>query len=140
MPQSDKNDTLLNKIDAKKKFPLSRTTRIILFFFLVSIEYSINVSSGLLSSASKIIKDSLKMNDTDFGLFGCIHCVFRGTCILLSRSGKRRLRHRYHYVCGGRPALCHRRSKLLLKDEENPKRIKKNHRGRTPRWFFVCQS
>ena len=77
MPQSDKNDTLLNKIDAKKKFPLSRTTRIILFFFLVSIEYSINVSSGLLSSASKIIKDSLKMNDTDFGLFGTCYGIGR---------------------------------------------------------------
>ena len=106
MPQSDKNDTLLNKIDAKKKFPLSRTTRIILFFFLVSIEYSINVSSGLLSSASKIIKDSLKMNDTDFGLFGTCYGIGRVLGSLFFMLASDTLNRKYILISNSESNIC----------------------------------
>lgn len=52
------------------QIPLSRTTRFILFLIMISLEGSMNISSGLLSSASKSIKSSLNLNDKQFGMFG----------------------------------------------------------------------
>ena len=60
--------------DSKPKAPtritLSRGYRIFLWACLVSVECAINNSSGLLSSASKTIKATLKLNDKQFGLVG----------------------------------------------------------------------
>lgn len=53
-----------------KKARLSRCYRVFLFFIMVSIEGIMNVSSGILSSASKEIKSELNINDTTFGSFG----------------------------------------------------------------------
>jgi hypothetical protein len=49
---------------------LSRGYRIFLWACLVSVESAINNSSGLLSSASKVIKATLNLNDKEFGLVG----------------------------------------------------------------------
>ena len=54
----------------KRKVILSRCYRLFLFFIMVSVEGAMNISSGLLSSATKEIKKSLKMNDAKFGMFG----------------------------------------------------------------------
>jgi MFS family permease len=54
----------------QRKVKLSRCYRLFLFFIMVSIEGVMNVSSGLLSSATKEIKKSLNMNDAKFGSFG----------------------------------------------------------------------
>ena len=54
----------------KRKIILSRCYRIFLFFIMVSVEGAMNISSGLLSSATKEIKKSLNMNDAKFGMFG----------------------------------------------------------------------
>ena len=55
---------------AKTKIVLSRTHRVFIFFLLLTIELAINNSTGLLSSASKNIKESLNLNDKGFGMFG----------------------------------------------------------------------
>ena len=58
--------------DEKKprKVRLSRYYRWFLFFIMITIEGVMNVSSGLLSSATKEIKKSLNMSDAKFGSFG----------------------------------------------------------------------
>ena len=53
-----------------KRVTLSRGYRIFLWACLVSVESAINNSSGLLSSASKVIKSTLNLNDKQFGLVG----------------------------------------------------------------------
>ena len=60
------------KENPKKSDPvlLSRTYRLIAFFVMVTIEMAINVSSGVLSAASKTIKKQYTMLDVEFGYFG----------------------------------------------------------------------
>ena len=41
-----------------------------MFFIMISIEGVMNIANGLLSSATKEVKKSLKMNDAKFGSFG----------------------------------------------------------------------
>ena len=53
-----------------RKVRLSRYYRWFLFFIMVTIEGVMNVSSGLLSSATKEVKKSLNMSDAKFGSFG----------------------------------------------------------------------
>ena len=63
------------KIPRKKR--LSRYYRLFLFFIMVTIEGTMNVSSGLLSSATKEVKKSLNMNDAKFGSFGTANSLGR---------------------------------------------------------------
>ena len=63
--------------NTQRKEKLSRCYRLFLFFIMVSIEGIMNVSSGLLSSATKEIKKSLKMNDAKFGSFGTANSLGR---------------------------------------------------------------
>ena len=60
-----------------RKVPLSRYYRIFLYFIMVTIEGTMNVSSGLLSSATKEVKKSLNMNDAKFGSFGTANSLGR---------------------------------------------------------------
>ena len=60
-----------------RKVRLSRYYRYFLFFIMVSIEGVMNVSSGLLSSATKEVKKSLNMNDAKFGSFGTANSLGR---------------------------------------------------------------
>ena len=53
-----------------RKVRLSRCYRWFLFFIIASIEGMMNVSSGLLSSATKEVKRDLNLNDAKFGSFG----------------------------------------------------------------------
>ena len=63
----------------KKSDPvlLSRTYRLIAFFVMVTIEMAINVSSGVLSAASKTIKKQYTMLDVEFGYFGLAQGIGR---------------------------------------------------------------
>ena len=54
----------------KRRISLSRLYRVFLFWIMLSSEGAMNISSGLLSSATKEIKKSLNMNDSKFGMFG----------------------------------------------------------------------
>jgi MFS family permease len=60
----------MNEENQPRKIVLSRCYRLFLFFIMVSVEGAMNISSGLLSSATKEIKKSLNMNDAKFGMFG----------------------------------------------------------------------
>ena len=60
-----------------RKVKLSRCYRWFLFAIMVSIEGVMNVSSGLLSSATKEVKKSLNMNDAKFGSFGTANSLGR---------------------------------------------------------------
>ena len=60
----------MNSEKQPRKVALSRCYRLFLFFIMVSVEGAMNISSGLLSSATKEIKKSLNMNDAKFGMFG----------------------------------------------------------------------
>ena len=53
-----------------RKIRLSRHYRLFMFFIMISIEGVMNIANGLLSSATKEVKKSLKMNDAKFGSFG----------------------------------------------------------------------
>ena len=60
-----------------RKVRLSRYYRIFLYFIMVTMEGMVNVSSGLLSSATKEVKKSLNMNDAKFGSFGTANSLGR---------------------------------------------------------------
>ena len=68
-------------MEEPKNFPrkarLSRYYRLFLFFIMVTIEGMMNVSSGLMSSATKEIKKTLNMNDAKFGSFGTANSLGR---------------------------------------------------------------
>lgn len=57
-------------IKEPRKVRLSRHYRLFMFFIMISIEGVMNIANGLLSSATKEVKKSLKMNDAKFGSFG----------------------------------------------------------------------
>lgn len=52
------------------KIHLSRSYRVFLYFVMICVEGMLNVSSGILSSASHEIKASLNLSETEFGSFG----------------------------------------------------------------------
>ena len=60
-----------------RKVRLSRYYRWFLYAIMVSIEGMVNISSGLLSSATKEVKKSLNMNDAKFGSFGTANSLGR---------------------------------------------------------------
>ena len=65
------------KFIRKKEISLSRNYRTFLFFIMVLIESILNVSSGIISSATKEIKSQLKITDTKFGSFGTANSAGR---------------------------------------------------------------
>ena len=67
----------MNEDNFMKKRKLSRCYRLFLFFIVISVEGAMNISSGLLSSATKEIKKSLNMSDAKFGSFGTANSLGR---------------------------------------------------------------
>ena len=66
----EKNYENKNKINRPKKIQLSRCYRIFLFFIMINIDCTMDISSGIISSSAKEIKRQLKLNDAKFGGFG----------------------------------------------------------------------
>jgi len=60
-----------------KKIKLPRYHRLFLFFIMVGIESTMNISSGIFSSATKEIKRQLNLSDTKFGSFGTANSIGR---------------------------------------------------------------
>ena len=56
---------------------LKRSYRFVAYLVMVSIEMAINISSGVLSAASKTIKTQYKMLDVEFGYFGLAQGIGR---------------------------------------------------------------
>ena len=69
----------IEKEPIKKGNPvlLKRYYRFIAYLVMVSIEMAINVSSGVLSAASKTIKNQYSMLDVEFGYFGLAQGIGR---------------------------------------------------------------
>ena len=64
------NEEKEDKIIKSKKIKLSKCYRLFLFFIMINIDCTLDVSSGILSSSAKEIKRQLKLNDANFGSFG----------------------------------------------------------------------
>ena len=62
---------------SSKRIKLPRYQRLILFFIMVGIESTMNISSGIFSSATKEIKRQLNLSDTKFGSFGTANSIGR---------------------------------------------------------------
>ena len=73
----ESTDNHNEKIIKKKEISLSRNYRTFLFFVMLLIESILNVSSGIISSATKEIKSQLKITDTKFGSFGTANSAGR---------------------------------------------------------------
>ncbi len=73
----------MKKEKDKRRIKLSRYHRIFLFFIMVGIESTMNISSGIFSSATKEIKKQLNLNDTKFGSFGTANSIGRVISSLL---------------------------------------------------------
>ena len=63
----------ITKKNTIRKIKLPRCYRLFLFFIVISVEGAMNISAGLMSSATKEIKISLNMNDAKFGMFGTLN-------------------------------------------------------------------
>ena len=59
-----------NESQKPKKVKLSRCYRLFLFFVMMNMDMSMDISSGIFSSAAKNIKIQLKLTDAKFGGFG----------------------------------------------------------------------
>ena len=72
-------ETKIEEEPIKKGNPvlLKRYYRFIAYLVMVSIEMAINVSSGVLSAASKTIKNQYTMLDVEFGYFGLAQGIGR---------------------------------------------------------------
>lgn len=70
-----------NGPETEKKEPrrvrLSRGFRFFVYLVCLTSECVCNVSTGILSAGSKYIKESLKMNDTQYGMFSPFNCTGR---------------------------------------------------------------
>ena len=76
---SEKEEAKNGEEGKKKVHPvlLKRYYRFIAYLVMVSIEMAINVSSGVLSAASKTIKNQYTMLDVEFGYFGLAQGIGR---------------------------------------------------------------
>ena len=59
-----------NEIKKPKKYKLSRCYRLFLFFIMMNMDLTMDITSGIFSSAAKNIKSQLKLTDAKFGGFG----------------------------------------------------------------------
>ena len=74
MKKQNKNTN--NKLN-QKIIKLSKCYRIFLFFVMINIDCTMDISSGIFSSAAKEIKKQLKLNDAKFGGFGTATSIGR---------------------------------------------------------------
>ena len=62
-----KENSIKSKV-VPKRMRLSRCYRYFLFFIMITIDSSLDISNGIFSSASKEIKNKLKINNTKFSV------------------------------------------------------------------------
>ena len=71
------NNNNTNDTKKPKKVILSRCYRIFLFFILMNMDLTMDISSGIFSSAAKNIKFQLNLTDAKFGSFGTATSIGR---------------------------------------------------------------
>ena len=64
-----KKDKKIENKSESRKIRLSRCYRLFLFFIMISIDCTMDISNGIFSSASKEIRKSLNINNAKFGSF-----------------------------------------------------------------------
>ena len=57
---------------SKDRISLSRTFRVVIYIVLLICSASVNISGGIIASASTTIKKQLEMDNKKFGLFGTV--------------------------------------------------------------------
>ena len=76
-----KNEKKINNINNEnikpKKVTLSRCYRLFLFFIMMNMDLTMDISSGIFSSAAKNIKLQLNLTDAKFGGFGTATSIGR---------------------------------------------------------------
>ena len=75
--KNGKNNSNSNDEKKPKKVILSRCYRIFLFFILMNMDMTLDISSGIFSSAAKNIKSQLNLTDAKFGSFGTAASIGR---------------------------------------------------------------
>ena len=65
------------EIQIQKKIKLSRCYRLFLFFIMMNMDLTMDISSGIFSSSAKNIKSQLKLTDAKFGGFGTATSIGR---------------------------------------------------------------
>ena len=75
--KNEKNNNNNKDNKKPKKIELSRCYRLFLFFIMMNMDLTMDISSGIFSSAAKNIKSQLKLTDAKFGGFGTATSVGR---------------------------------------------------------------
>ena len=75
--KNENNNNNTNDTKKPKKVILSRCYRIFLFFILMNMDLTMDISSGIFSSAAKNIKFQLNLTDAKFGSFGTATSIGR---------------------------------------------------------------
>ena len=83
-----------------RKVRLSRCYRWFLFSIMISIEGVMNVTNGLLSSATKEIKKDLNINDSKFGSFGTANSIGRILSSLIFSVINQRVSRKWTTIIG----------------------------------------
>lgn len=96
---NEEEENTENTQEKTKTKILSRKYRFFLFVIIVSIEGATNMSGGLLSSASTVIKKTLGMNDSQFGMFGTSNAIGRFFgCLIFSYLNNKLNRKWFFFV------------------------------------------
>ncbi len=66
-----------HKLNKPKIIKLSKCYRLFLFFIMINLDCTMDISSGIFSSSAKVIKKTLKLNDAKFGGFGTAASIGR---------------------------------------------------------------
>ena len=84
-----------NESQKPKKVKLSRCYRLFLFFVMMNMDMSMDISSGIFSSAAKNIKIQLKLTDAKFGGFGTATSLGRIISSFLFFFLNEKVNHKY---------------------------------------------
>ena len=84
-----------NEIEKPNKIVLSRCYRIFLFFIMMNMDLTMDISSGIFSSAAKNIKYQLELTDAKFGGFGTATSVGRIISSFLFFFINEKVNHKY---------------------------------------------
>ena len=94
-----KNEKKINNINNEnikpKKVTLSRCYRLFLFFIMMNMDLTMDISSGIFSSAAKNIKLQLNLTDAKFGGFGTATSIGRIFSSFLFFFLNEKVNHKY---------------------------------------------
>ena len=93
--KNEKKVNTNNKTKKPKKYQLSRCYRLFLFFIMMNMDLTMDITSGIFSSAAKNIKFQLKLTDAKFGGFGTAASLGRIISSFLFFFINEKVNHKY---------------------------------------------